>query len=174
MGVTGGTVGREQGKRGRMCHYCGCRDMPLIRDYAEHERAINLMGDAVRAMDAGDLDHASGLLARVADELTSHWRGEESGLFAAMQPDSLYAEHTAPLVAEHRALGDFLASLDIRNPADQKRIRQEADELRVHIAKEEDGLFPASLTALDGDDWDAAITAWERAHPGAHLIADAH
>ena len=157
-----------------MCHYCGCRDMPLIRDYiAEHERATNLMGEAVRAMDAGDLDHASGLLARVADELTSHWQGEESGLFAAMQPDPLYAEHIAPLVEEHRALGDFLVTLDIRDPADQKRIRHEADELWAHIAKEEDGLFPASLTALDGDEWDAAITAWEGAHPGEHLIADA-
>lgn len=32
-----------------MCHYCGCRDMPLLRDYiAEHERVINLGGAAVR------------------------------------------------------------------------------------------------------------------------------
>jgi hypothetical protein len=28
-----------------MCHYCGCREMPLIRDYvAEHERATDLAG----------------------------------------------------------------------------------------------------------------------------------
>ncbi len=149
--------------------------MPLIRDYiAEHERAINLMGEAVRAMDTGDLDHGGELLARMAGELASHWQGEESGLFAAMQPDPLYAEHIAPLVHEHRTLGSFLANLDIRDPGDQQRIRQEADELRVHIAKEEDSLFPASLTALGGDEWDAAMAAWERAHPGAHLIRDAH
>ncbi len=42
-------------------------------------------------------------------------------------------------VDEHRALAGFLANLDIRDPADQQRIRDEADELRTHIAKEEDG-----------------------------------
>ena len=42
-----------------MCHYCGCREMPLIRDYiAEHERATNLGGDAVRAIDRGELAEA--------------------------------------------------------------------------------------------------------------------
>jgi hypothetical protein len=33
--------------------------MPLSRDYiAEHERAMNLGGDAVRALDRGDYDRA--------------------------------------------------------------------------------------------------------------------
>jgi hypothetical protein len=42
-----------------VCHYCGCRQMPLIRDYvAEHERATELGADAVRAgtpLSASDL-----------------------------------------------------------------------------------------------------------------------
>jgi len=158
-----------------MCHYCGCRDLPLLRDYiAEHERATNLASEAVRAMDAGNLVHASALLAELAAELTSHWRGEEDGIFAVMQSDPVCAEHIAPLVDEHRALGSFLASVNIHDPTDQQRIRYEAAALREHIAKEEDGIFPASLTALSGDEWDAAIAAWERAHPGERLIPDAH
>ena len=33
-----------------MCHYCGCRQIPLIRDYiAEHERVMDFAEDAVRA-----------------------------------------------------------------------------------------------------------------------------
>jgi hypothetical protein len=80
--------------------------MPLIRDYiAEHERATNLGGDAVRAIERGDLDTARELVAVMAEELTSHWRGEENGL------------------------------------------------------------FPASLTALTGADWDASMEAWQQAHP---------
>jgi len=68
-----------------MCHYCGCRDMPLLRDYiAEHERAVNLGGAAVRALDRGEQDKARALLASMAEELDSHWRGEEDGLFAVM------------------------------------------------------------------------------------------
>jgi len=36
-----------------MCQYCGCREMPLLRDYiAEHERAVNhTRREAVRALD---------------------------------------------------------------------------------------------------------------------------
>jgi hypothetical protein len=97
-----------------MCHFCGCPDMPLLRGYiAEHERVINLGGAAVRALDRGDQDHARSLLASMADELGSRWRGEE------------------------------------------------------------DGLFPASLTALGAEEWGAAMAAWQRAHPERDLMADA-
>lgn len=53
-----------------MCHYCGCREMPLIRDYiAEHERATNLGGDAVRAIDRGELARAGELFSAMGTEL---------------------------------------------------------------------------------------------------------
>jgi hypothetical protein len=56
--------------------------MPLLRDYiAEHERATNFGGEAVRAIDRGDLGHARHLLGEMATELASHWQGEETGLF---------------------------------------------------------------------------------------------
>ena len=158
-----------------MCHYCGCREMPLLRDYiAEHERAVNHGGDAVRALDHGDLGRARELLAAMAEELGSHWRGEEEGLFAVMGSDELYAEHIAPLVREHRELQALLGSVELADPRDQDRVRRAVHDLHEHIAKEEDGLFPASLTALGGDDWDRAMGAWQRAHPGRDLIADAH
>jgi hypothetical protein len=93
-----------------MCHYCGCRQMPLIRDYiAEHERATQLGGDAVRAIHRGELEPAQKMLAEMATELEYHWRGEE------------------------------------------------------------DGLFPASVVELSGAEWDAAIEAWQLAHPGSRL-----
>lgn len=79
-----------------MCHYCGCRDMPLIRDYiAEHERATNMGGDAVRAIDRGELVEARALLDAMGTELRSHWQGEEEGLFTVMGRDELFAEHIA-------------------------------------------------------------------------------
>ena len=52
--------------------------MPLLRDYiAEHERATNFGGEAVRAIDRGDLRRARYLLGEMATELASHWQGEE-------------------------------------------------------------------------------------------------
>ncbi|BBZ63562.1 hemerythrin domain-containing protein [Mycolicibacterium monacense] len=150
-----------------MCQYCGCRDIPLLRDYiAEHERVVNIGGSAVRALDRGECDRARELLAAMADELRSHWRGEEDGLFTVMARDELFAEHITPLVREHRELEEFLDTVDVSDPGDQELIRKAVFDLYGHIAKEEDGLFPASLTALDGSEWDEAIAAWERAHPG--------
>ncbi|MGA5545919.1 hemerythrin domain-containing protein [Mycobacterium sp. NPDC051198] len=146
--------------------------MPLLRDYiAEHERAVDHGREAVRAMDRGELDVARRRLGEMFDELRSHWQGEENGLFAVMHTDELYAEHIDPLVAEHRELAAFLEVVDLSDPDDQKRVRQEIEELYVHIAKEEDGLFPAALTALDGPDWDAAMAGWQQAHPGRHMIS---
>ncbi len=154
-----------------MCHYCGCREMPLIRDYiAEHERATNLGGDAVRAIERGDLELAQQLLAAMADELVSHWQGEENGLFRVMQRDNLFAEHIAPLVREHRELDGLLRTVDVNDPGDQDRIRVAVLDLHDHISKEEDGLFPASLTALSGGDWDSSMEAWQRAHPDRRPI----
>ncbi|WP_457256801.1 hemerythrin domain-containing protein [Pedococcus sp. P5_B7] len=146
--------------------------MPLLRDYiAEHERATNLGGDAVRAIDRGELAGASVLLGAMAAELRSHWQGEENGLFAVMGRDPLAAEHIGPLVQEHRELAGLLATADLGDPADQERIRAAVSELHEHIAKEEDGLFPASLIALGGDEWDASMVAWQEAHPGETMIS---
>src|SRR6476659_3653087 len=100
-----------------MGYYCGCRDIPLIRDYiAEHERATNLGGDAMRAIDRGELAEASALLRVMGAELRSHWQGEENCLFAMMGRDPLVAEHIGPLVQEHRELEELLATMDLADP----------------------------------------------------------
>jgi iron-sulfur cluster repair protein YtfE (RIC family) len=153
-----------------VCHYCGCRQMPLIRDYvAEHERATNLGGDAVRAIDQGDLPAARRALAGMTAELTKHWDGEENGIFLVMQREPAYADYIAPLVAEHRQLAELLETVDVADEADQRKLRVALLELDEHISKEEDGLFPASVTFLSGAEWDTAIEAWQAAHPGHTL-----
>lgn len=145
--------------------------MPLLRDYiAEHERVTNLGGEAVRALDRSDLDTAARLLREMAAELTAHWKGEEDGLFRVLARDELFAEHIAPLVREHRELDGFLAGVDLREPQGRQAVREAVSDLYEHISKEEDGIFPAALTALTGQDWDAAIEAWRRAHPGRRLL----
>ncbi|KAA0107929.1 hemerythrin domain-containing protein [Mycolicibacterium sp. P1-5] len=141
--------------------------MPLLRDYiAEHERAIDHGGSVVRALDEADYGRAHESLSAMAEELRAHWSGEENGLFAVMATDELFASHITPLVREHRELDELLATADLTDGGDRKLIREAIFELREHIVKEEDGLFPASLTALDGEQWDAAITGWHQAHPG--------
>ncbi|WP_407836648.1 hemerythrin domain-containing protein [Streptomyces sp. DSM 116496] len=153
-----------------MCHYCGCREIPLIKEFiAEHEAVTNAAGDALRALDAGDLTRARALVAEMTAVLLAHWKGEEDGLFAVMEQDPEYAPYIAALVGEHRELAAFLAGADVADPADAEALRRAVEELHHHIAKEEDGLFPASLTALTGDDWDRSIEAWRAAHPDGDL-----
>jgi len=108
----------------------------------------------------------------MAAELRLHWQGEEKGLFAVMARDELYAEHIDPLVREHRDLEALLGAVDLADPADQDRVRTAVFDLHEHIAKEEDGLFPASLTTLSGDEWDASMRAWHAAHPGETMIGE--
>jgi iron-sulfur cluster repair protein YtfE (RIC family) len=156
-----------------MCHYCGCRQVSLIRDYfAEHERALEHADAAVRAMDRQDFEVAREEVAEMTKELTSHWIGEENGIFRVMRREDLYAAHIEPLIQEHRELAALLAEADVTDAGFQERFRAALDDLYVHISKEEDGLFPVSLVDFSGPDWDQAIDAWHVAHPGDDLIPD--
>lgn len=151
-----------------MCHYCGCREIPLIKEFiAEHESVTDLAGGALRALESGDRDSAAEAVERMGRELRAHWQGEEQGLFAVMSADAEYAGYIDALVREHRELAGFLDRVDLSRAEDVVRLREAVDELYHHIAKEEDGLFPASLTALSGDEWDRSMTAWRAAHPDA-------
>ena len=156
-----------------MCHYCGCRQIPLIRDYiAEHEHVLDLGHRALEQGGRGELDAAQATVAQMRAELQSHWQGEEEGVFALMRGEELYRAHIDPLIAEHRELDELLARLDVTSAEDRARLRHEMHELRIHISKEEDGIFPVTLVEFSGPEWDAAIDAWERAHPGQQLIED--
>ncbi|MBR7836424.1 hemerythrin domain-containing protein [Actinospica durhamensis] len=150
-----------------MCLYCGCRDIPLIKEFvAEHETTLEVADEAAEALRAGAVLRARGRLDLMARQLEEHWRGEEEGLFAAMAEDPQYTAYVDELVTDHRRLRALLGEADPAVALDRARLLAALDELREHIAKEEDGLFPASLTSLSGAQWDAAMVAWRRAHPG--------
>ena len=156
-----------------MCHYCGCRQIPLIRDYiAEHEHVLDLGERALEEMGRGALDDAQATVDQMRAELRSHWQGEEDGVFALMRGDELYREHIDPLIAEHRELDELLRTMDVRDEHQLAVLQEQVAELRVHISKEEDGIFPVTLVEFSGPEWDAAIDAWHRAHPGQQLMAD--
>jgi hypothetical protein len=148
--------------------------MPLIRDFiAEHDHVVDVGDRMFRALDDADTSTAAALLADAKQSLVAHWRGEESGIFTVMaaQEDE-YAEYVDRLVREHRELAALLDRVDITDAGDQLALKEAFADLAEHITREEDGLFPASLTALTGDDWDASMTAWHEAHPGQRMIPD--
>ncbi|MVU82381.1 hemerythrin domain-containing protein [Nocardia sp. ET3-3] len=148
-----------------MCHYCGCRDMPLIKEFiAEHEAVYNLSGDIRRALESGDIDTARRDLVEIQRQLTEHWAGEEQGLFAVMRDDPDCTDYIDALEAEHREMTTDLSTADLTTPEGRQQVLASLATLWPHIEKEEDGLFPMSLTTLSGEQWTAAIDAWERVH----------
>jgi iron-sulfur cluster repair protein YtfE (RIC family) len=153
-----------------VCQYCGCRDVPLLRDFiAEHESARALADETLETMERGDLPAAGRLLDQLAADLRAHWRGEERGLFAVMSESADFADYIGDLEREHRELDVLLTRLDLGDAADREALREAVAALLPHITKEEDGLFPASLVELSGEDWNRSIAAWQDAHAGERL-----
>nr|WP_299037961.1 hemerythrin domain-containing protein [uncultured Pseudokineococcus sp.] len=152
-----------------MCSYCGCRDVVLIGQLtAEHEAVVNAGGLLQRAVAAGETHRAVRLLEELESLLHPHTALEERGLFAELRQDEVFTEHVDRLCGEHRDLDERLA---VCRGGDWSGLEALLFALREHIEKEENGLFPAALTSLDGDQWerlheDPAVTGTpQHAHP---------
>ena len=134
-----------------MCSYCGCRSVGVIgRFSAEHDELINLTGQLRRAVTAGRLDEVIGLVDAVATMLQPHTDAEEAGLFSVLRRDEDFTEHIDRLCGEHVGLDELLARI---RAGQTELVDRFDDDLRSHIDREENGLFPASLTTLGGDEW---------------------
>jgi len=125
-----------------MCHYCGCRHVSLIRDYiAEHERVTDLGGDAVRALDVGDLEKTQRCIQEMAVLLAAHWQGEENGIFRVMQREEEFADYIAPLIEEHRELAEFLDTVDVNDATTSSRSVSPSPNCMSTSAKRRTGSF---------------------------------
>ena len=140
-----------------MCSYCGCRSITVIAELTlEHEEVVNVLGHVVRAAAAGDAEGARGATTRLAGLLGPHTSREELGLFAALREEPELAAHVDVLCLEHTeidALVERVASGDLGSAPALEHL------LRRHIDKEENGLFPAAVIALDGPTWDRVVAA---------------
>jgi hypothetical protein len=86
------------------------------------------------------------LLRQMHAVLRPHGQGEENGIFEVMAArDQQNADYVGPLIAEHRELARLLASVDVTTADGEQAVRVAFDELRGHIRREEDGLFPGQL-----------------------------
>jgi hypothetical protein len=149
-----------------MCEYCGCQAITAIEELTrEHDLVVTLIGKARRA---GDAAHLAELARQIGAVLGPHTRVEEEGLFPPLAPD--FPDHVAALRADHRRIEAVLGEAATTTPTDPTwphRLDAALDDLREHILKEQDGVFPAALANLDAGDW-AAVDA-VRAQAGTPL-----
>ncbi|MGJ7440362.1 hemerythrin domain-containing protein [Aquipuribacter sp. MA13-6] len=135
-----------------MCSYCGCEDITVIgRLMAEHEAIRNAAGDLRRAAATGGPDDVAARVAALAGLLDPHVRDEERGLFDELHDDPEFAPHIDALCGEHVTLD---AAVDEVRRGDLTGLDALLRLLDAHIEREDNGIFPAAATALDGPAWD--------------------
>lgn len=157
-----------------MCEYCGCRDIPLIgRLSEEHYEAVDALGELRRAIEAGDAAAVGGAVADLREHLFVHNDSEEAGLFHELAKDDYFAPTVAELVEQHRLFRVLVARIE---DGDWDAYADLEQTLRHHIDREENGLFPATAVAVDGEVWaeiDRLTHDFNHAHDREHAHTEA-
>jgi hemerythrin-like domain-containing protein len=139
-----------------MCTYCGCESITVIgRFMAEHTEIINAAGELRRACEGGTSSQVAAAATRVEALLHPHTRDEETGLFTVMRRQEEFADHIDSLCAEHTTLDAQLEAIRTAGAGvDLALVDTFLHDLRHHIDREDNGLFPAAAIALEGPDWE--------------------
>lgn len=139
-----------------MCEYCGCQQVTVVEQLTrEHDAVVAVVGVVRHALDEERLDDVVEGCRRLVELLGPHTVVEEEGLFPLMVED--FPDHVQALEREHRDIEEVLAEADSSGPYDgtwPDRLRHSLFVLREHILKEQDGVFPAALGLLDGEQWE--------------------
>ena len=135
-----------------MCSYCGCESIEVVgRFMAEHVDIVNATTELRHASAAGDGPGVARAVVGIERLLHPHTKNEEVGLFAVLRRQEEFTEHVDTLCSEHTALDEQLVRI---SDGEHDLVPTFLAELRAHIDKEENGLFPASAIALSGAEWD--------------------
>jgi hemerythrin-like domain-containing protein len=145
-----------------MCEHCGCRGVePLAELMDEHLRLLELGGDVRRHLVAGELDAAVEGLKVVGRLLDRHVGREERGVFTALKDQGEFVEAVEELEEEHLSFDARLATLDPAADDFGDRVMELLEELSLHIAKENLGIFPVAVVTLGATGWETVGRAHE-------------
>lgn len=151
-----------------MCEYCGCQQIASIGELTrEHDAVVAEIAEVRGFLRDQDVEGAVKTSRRIAEILGPHTAVEEGGLFPLMSAE--FPDHIQALEHEHRvieAVLDEAAEVTPSDPGWPARLLTALDTLRDHILKEQDGVFPASLSVLDAEGWEQVEAARARAGSG--------
>ncbi|GAA4716570.1 hemerythrin domain-containing protein [Pedococcus ginsenosidimutans] len=138
-----------------MCEYCGCQDIATIAELTrEHDAVVAEISRIRTFVRDGDIGGAAVVARRINGILRPHTLVEERGLFPHLALE--FPEHVAALQREHSEIEAVLAEAAAPVPPGPdwpRRLLEAVENLREHILKEQDGLFPAALSILDSSAW---------------------
>lgn len=152
-----------------MCEYCGCQDVAAIGELTrEHDAVVAHVAEVRAFLRDNNIEGAAKTSRRIAELLGPHTVVEEEGLFPLMAEE--FPDHIEALEREHRQIESVLAEAADGTPDDPTwpaRLLAGLEMLREHILKEQNGVFPATLTVLDTAGWERVATV--RGHAGSAL-----
>ncbi|MHB1473873.1 MAG: hemerythrin domain-containing protein [Dermatophilaceae bacterium] len=139
-----------------MCEYCGCQQIATIAELTrEHDGVVALVGQIKASLPGQRFEDVATSCQQILDILAPHTVVEEAGLFPEMTDE--FPDHIEVLRSEHREIEKVLGEATGGFPDDPTwpdRLLGVLFLLREHILKEQDGVFPAALAALDADQWE--------------------
>ena len=139
-----------------MCEYSGCQEIAVIGELTrEHDTVVALISRVKSSIADQRLDDAAASCRQISSLLGPHTVVEEQGLFPEMTDE--FPDHIAALRSEHLKIEMILGEAGEGVPDDPawpSRLLGGLHLLREHILKEQDGVFPAALAALDADQWE--------------------
>ncbi len=153
-----------------MCSYCGCENIEVVgRFMAEHVEIINASGVLRRVCETGDAAQVASAAAHLAGLLHPHTAAEEVGVFAVLAEDEEFTSHVRSLCEEHVELDRQLDAIAAGHHGSFPAFDH---ALRVHVDREENGLFPAAAIALAGAEWQRVADLTAAADAAAAEVAD--
>ena len=139
-----------------MCEYCGCQQIATIAELTrEHDAVVALVGQIQSSLPGQRLEDVAKCCRQILAILAPHTVVEEEGLFPEMADE--FPDHIKVLRSEHREIEKVLGEAEGGFPDDPTwpdRLLDVLHLLREHILKEQDGVFPAALVALDANQWE--------------------
>ena len=139
-----------------MCEYCGCQEIATIAELTrEHDAVVTIISRVQSSLRDQRLDGVDTSCRQILAILGPHTVVEEEGLFPEMTDE--FPDHIAALRSEHRVIEKVLGEGADGVPDDPtwpERLLGVLNMLREHILKEQDGVFPAALAALDTEQWE--------------------
>jgi hypothetical protein len=161
-----------------MCEYCGCQQIATIAGlYREHDDVAAQVGLVRSALADERMDEVATGCRQILAILDPHTVVEEEGLFPEMADE--FPDHIEALRSDHREIEKVLGEAADGPPPDPTwpdRLLKALHLLGQHILKEQDGVFPAALIALDPEQWERieAVRAQNLAHTGTAHTHGAH
>jgi hemerythrin-like domain-containing protein len=143
-----------------VCDHCGCAKIaPIAELMSEHRTMLEFAGEVRAALSRGDQETARTQFRALVDVLGRHSAKEERGVLAAVRHSGEYVDYVAALEEDHALIAEAVQASGSEDDEWPRQVIEFLDDITHHFEREEQGLFPGALAALDAEEWETVERA---------------